>query len=294
MENAVTPKLFRINTGSCNGCDVEFVATVFVGKYKVDTLGLELTQTAQEANMLLVTGPLTAKSESFLLDTLSNISKPFVVLSTGTCSVSGGIFRDSYAIYGPLDKHVTVDVNIAGCPPRPQAIAEGIAQGISILQRKVGGEENPSVLDTIFTDFVAPESFRGKITLNEKLCTGCRTCETVCPANAIRVTENAEGFTHTVWHSTCCYCGNCGYYCPTGAISNTNDFGTIHAQEDKFKHTHVARIKFNRCERCDKKYIRASSSLIEKSFTDSTESTDEIRSVCPECRKELTFERLYV
>ena len=297
MSNTLIPKLFRVNTGSCNGCDVEFVSTMFVSKYKMASFGIELPTTAAEANMLLVTGPLTVRSKPFLIKTLSEIKQPFVVVNAGTCSVSCGIFRDSYPVCGPVDKYTTVDVTIAGCPPRPQAIAEGIAKGIEILTKKVEGKgkqnKQKQKTEKIFKDFTVPETFRGKIRVDATICTACRTCEVVCPAGAIKISEDEKGFTHTVWHNSCCYCGSCAYYCPSGAIRNTDDFSTVRTQDEKYSHIAVSRIEYSRCDRCDKKYIRASSPILRKTFSNRTEHGDIIEIMCPDCRKELTFERLY-
>jgi len=288
----VIPKLFRINTGSCNGCDVEFVATAFVEKFQIDTLGVELTEEVSDANLLLITGPLTARSESFLKDALRKLKKPFVVVGVGTCSVSCGIFRDSYAINGPLDKFVEVDVNVAGCPPRPQSIAEGIAKGVKVLEQKVNGESIPKTIDTIFKDFSAPENFRGRVSLNEEMCTACRTCEIVCPSNAIQISETKNGFVHKIWHNSCCYCGNCTYFCPTDAIFSTNDFHTAKLQSEKFEDVHIGYIDYKKCSHCGDEYMPPSKGLLEKAYIyDNVTKLNE--KICPKCRKEANFKRMY-
>jgi Ni,Fe-hydrogenase III small subunit/ferredoxin len=292
MEQTVKPRLFRINTGSCNGCDVEFVATAFVPKFHLEELGIELVERIEDANMLLITGPMTARSQAFFEEAVSKVKPPYVVVGVGTCSVTTGIFRDSYAIYGPLDKYIDVDVNVAGCPPRPQAIAEAIAQGVEILQYKLLDQPMPKKLETIFTDFEAPESYRGRVSLDAQKCTACRTCETVCPSGAIKITKTLEGYEHTIWHNTCCFCGNCAYYCPTGAIFTTNDFHTVQRQEEKYLDTHVALIPFHECEECGKNFIPATTALIERAYPNA-EVPEMLTNSCPECRKRITFERCY-
>lgn len=52
----VVPKLFRINTGSCNGCDVEFMPTILVEKFGVSTLGVEMVEDIKDANIIAITG----------------------------------------------------------------------------------------------------------------------------------------------------------------------------------------------------------------------------------------------
>jgi Ni,Fe-hydrogenase III small subunit len=132
-----SPFLFRVNTGSCNGCDVELATTAMIPRYDVERLGCRYTGTPKHADILLVTGPITARSKKYLLRVLDEIPNPFVVVAIGTCAVSCGIFRDSYAIEGPLDKYIEVDVYVPGCPPRPQAIIDGVAKAIEIWKEKI-------------------------------------------------------------------------------------------------------------------------------------------------------------
>jgi len=132
-----SPFLFRINTGSCNGCDVELATTAMIPRYDVERLGCRYTGSPKHADILLVTGPITARSKPYLLEVLDELPNPFVVVAIGTCPTSCGIFRDSYAIEGPLDKYVKVDVNVPGCPPRPQAIIDGVAKALEIWKQKI-------------------------------------------------------------------------------------------------------------------------------------------------------------
>ncbi len=288
----IIPKVFRINTGSCNGCDVEFVATAFVDKFHIESLGVELVEDVKDSNLLVITGPLTAKSEPFLKKYLNQMKKPFVVVGVGTCSVSCGIFRDSYAINGPLDKFVEVDVNVAGCPPRPQSIAEGIAKGVKVLNQKMHGEVTPKKIDTIFQDFSAPQTFRGKMALHEGMCTGCRTCETVCPSTAIKISKTDDGFTHNIWHNSCCYCGNCAYFCPTGAIYSTNNFDTAKLSNHKYTDINIAHIEYETCTKCQEKFMPPSRGLLGKAYVHDDVNKLNAK-ICPSCRKEANFKRMY-
>ncbi len=288
----IVPKLFRINTGSCNGCDVEFVATALVEKFHIETLDIEMVEEVKDANLLVITGPLTARSESFFKDALRQVKKPFAVVGIGTCAISCGIFRDSYAINGPIDKFVEVDVNVAGCPPRPQSIAEGIAKGIKVLEQKMNGEATPKKIDSRFKDFSAPETFRGRLSLNEENCVACRTCETVCPSNAIEISKTKDGFIHKIWHNSCCYCGNCAYFCPTGAIFTTNNFDTAKLQNEKFSDVNIGYIHYSTCSNCQEKYIAPTKGLLNKAYNENNiKKLNE--KICPKCRKEANFKRIY-
>ena len=132
-----SPWLYRINAGSCNGCDVELATTALIPRYDVERLGCEYCGTPKHADIVLITGPLTARIKDKVLQVYQEIPDPKVTVAVGICPISGGVFRDSYAIEGPIDKYIDVDVNIPGCPPRPQAILEGIAMAIEIWKQRL-------------------------------------------------------------------------------------------------------------------------------------------------------------
>ncbi|MBO1273375.1 hypothetical protein J3L11_17190 [Shewanella sp. 4t3-1-2LB] len=132
-----SPWLYRINAGSCNGCDVELATTALIPRYDVERLGCQYCGTPKHADIVLITGPLTARVKEKVLQVYQEIPEPKITVAVGICPISGGVFRDSYAIEGPIDKYMKVDVNIPGCPPRPQAIIEGIALAIEIWKQRL-------------------------------------------------------------------------------------------------------------------------------------------------------------
>ena len=62
--------------------------------------------------------------------------EPKVVVAVGICACTGGVFKDCYNIKGGVDTIIPVDVYVPGCAARPQAIIDGVAQALEILQRK--------------------------------------------------------------------------------------------------------------------------------------------------------------
>ncbi len=132
-----SPWLFRINTGSCNGCDVELATTALIPRFDVERLGCKYTGSPKHADIVLITGPVTARSENYLKRMLVEIPEPRVIVAIGICAISGGVFKDSYSIRGPVDKYVDVDVNVSGCPVRPQSILDGVAKAIEIWKEKI-------------------------------------------------------------------------------------------------------------------------------------------------------------
>ncbi len=132
-----SPWLYRINAGSCNGCDVELATTACIPRYDVERLGCQYCGSPKHADIVLITGPLTIKVKEKVLRVYQEIPEPKVTVAVGICPISGGVFRDSYAIAGPADSYLPVDVNVPGCPPRPQAIIEGIAMAIDIWRQRI-------------------------------------------------------------------------------------------------------------------------------------------------------------
>jgi membrane-bound hydrogenase subunit mbhJ len=136
-----SPWLFRINAGSCNGCDVELATTALIPRFDVERFGCRYCGSPRHADVVLITGPVTLKMRDKVLKLWDEIPNPKVTVAVGICPISGGVFRDSYSLAEPLDHLIPVDVNVPGCPPRPQAILEGVVLAKKIWMRKLGIEE---------------------------------------------------------------------------------------------------------------------------------------------------------
>ena len=130
-----SPWIFHINAGSCNGCDIELVS-VLTPRYDAERLGFRLTGTPRQADIVVVSGPITLQTRDRLVRTLAQVPEPFCVVSLGSCPRSGNVFKGSYAIDGPLEKYVHVDVSVGGCAPKPEAIMAALAQAAEILAEK--------------------------------------------------------------------------------------------------------------------------------------------------------------
>jgi Ni,Fe-hydrogenase III small subunit len=80
--------------------------------------------------MLLVTGPVSRHMEVALKRTYDATPDPKLVVAIGDCGCTGGIFGESYASLGRVSNVIPVDVTVAGCPPTPYAIMQGILTAI--------------------------------------------------------------------------------------------------------------------------------------------------------------------
>lgn len=130
---ANSPWLVHYNSGSCNGCDIEILATL-TPRYDLERLGIKLQGSPRHADVLVVTGPVTRQSKERLQRIYEQMPEPKFVVAVGTCSISGGVFHNCYNILGGVDAAIPVDVYIPGCPPRPEAVINGVALLLKQLQ----------------------------------------------------------------------------------------------------------------------------------------------------------------
>ena len=119
----------QVDAGSCNGCELEIHA-LNNPVYNCERFGIHFTASPRFADLLLVTGPVTRNMEIALRRTYAATPTPKLVVAVGDCGCTGGIFGESYASLGGVDKVIPVDASIAGCPPTPTALLDGILRSI--------------------------------------------------------------------------------------------------------------------------------------------------------------------
>jgi Ni,Fe-hydrogenase III small subunit len=130
-----SPWLYHVNSGACNGCDIELVACL-TPRYDVEQLGIRLQGSPRHADILVISGPVTRNSLEALQTVCAQVLEPKAVVALGSCPASGNVFAGSPVVVGPLDRYLPVDVYVPGCPPRPDAIIEGILRAVDLLAEK--------------------------------------------------------------------------------------------------------------------------------------------------------------
>jgi membrane-bound hydrogenase subunit mbhJ len=130
-----SPWLFHLNSGSCNGCDIEIVAAL-TPRYDAEQLGVRLEGSPRHADILCVTGPVTKNAVCAIKTVYGQVCGPKAVVAIGSCPATTNVFIDSRTLDGPLSKHTPVDVFVPGCPPRPDAIIQGVAKAAEILAER--------------------------------------------------------------------------------------------------------------------------------------------------------------
>ena len=127
-----SPWVYRINAGSCNGCDIE-VAPCFSPRYDGEQIGALLQGSPKHADILLISGPITLRTRDMVKDVYQQIPSPKAVIALGSCPASGNVFSGSPTIVGSAELVIPVDLYVPGCPPRPQAILEAIQTAAKML-----------------------------------------------------------------------------------------------------------------------------------------------------------------
>src|SRR6202012_5751116 len=141
MEAAAQRRLGRslairhVNTGSCNGCELELRAlrSVF---YDLEQYGLRFVESPRHADVLLVTGPLKRHLRGAVGAARGATPEPKWGVAVGDCAVDGGVFKGSYAVLGGTGLSIPVDLTIGGCPPSPARILAGLR---ALLEANAGG-----------------------------------------------------------------------------------------------------------------------------------------------------------
>jgi len=120
----------EVDAGSCNGCELEIHA-LNNAFYDLERFGLRFVASPRHADVLLVTGPVTRNMAEALLRTYNATPDPKWVVAVGACAKDGGVFAGSYAVTGGVSAVVPVDLHIAGCPPTPTQLLQGL---LSLLE----------------------------------------------------------------------------------------------------------------------------------------------------------------
>ncbi|MEM5812702.1 MAG: NADH-quinone oxidoreductase subunit B family protein [Candidatus Aenigmatarchaeota archaeon] len=126
--------ILPFNSGGCNGCAIELLSCISP-RSDVERFGIVAKGSPRHADVLVVDGPVTTKMKERLLRVYHQMPEPKMVVALGSCTASNGVFDGCYNVCGPLDRIIPVDVWVPGCPPRPEAIIQGILKAMEKIER---------------------------------------------------------------------------------------------------------------------------------------------------------------
>lgn len=130
-----SPWVVHYDASSCNGCDIEILACL-MPTFDVERLGIINAGNPKHADIFLVSGSVNEANKEVIQNIYNQMPDPKIVIAVGICACTGGIFADCYNVSGGIDKILPVDVYVPGCAARPEAIIEGVAKGLAILEEK--------------------------------------------------------------------------------------------------------------------------------------------------------------
>jgi NADH-quinone oxidoreductase subunit B len=126
--------LFPLHWGlAC--CAIEFAAA-FGARWDAERFGVVPRSSPRQCDLMIVNGTVTWKVAHKLITLYEQMPEPKWVIAMGNCATGGGPFRTAYSVVPGVDKLVPVDVYIAGCPPRPEALLDGILRLEQLIRER--------------------------------------------------------------------------------------------------------------------------------------------------------------
>ncbi len=124
-------KLRVVSAGGCNACeaDVNVLGTVV---FDLGRFGIQYVASPRHADGLLITGPVSENMKLALQKTYEAVPAPKIVIAVGACAISGGPYVGHEEAHDGADSVVPVDLYVAGCPPHPFTILDGL---LGVLDR---------------------------------------------------------------------------------------------------------------------------------------------------------------
>lgn len=112
----------------CTGCGAIELPPAMTSRFDMERLGISPMVSPRQADILLITGYVSVKTLKRVVLTYEQMGSPKYVIGICSCTVNGGMYWQSYATAKKLNDYMPVDLYIAGCMPRPEAVITGLRQ----------------------------------------------------------------------------------------------------------------------------------------------------------------------
>jgi NADH-quinone oxidoreductase B subunit len=120
----------------CTGCGAVELPPAMTSRFDMERLGIQPMVTPRQADILLVTGYVSVKTLKRVILTYEQMAAPKYVIGICSCTVNGGMYWQSYATAKKLNDYMPVDMYIAGCMPRPEAVIAGLRALIENIKHR--------------------------------------------------------------------------------------------------------------------------------------------------------------
>jgi len=114
--------------GFGTGCGSIEIPPLVTPRFDMFRYGVQMRATPRQSNAFIISGYLSVKTLKRVIRSYEQMPSPKYVIALGSCTINGGMYYDSYSTINRLDKYIPVDVYIAGCMPRPEALLAGFAE----------------------------------------------------------------------------------------------------------------------------------------------------------------------
>lgn len=160
--SSVWPMMFGL---AC--CAIEMICTA-TSRFDFSRFGMEIMRPSpRQADLMIVAGTVTKKMIPQIVRLYNQMPEPKYVLAMGSCASGGGPFKEGYNVVSGVDEYVPVDVYVAGCPPTPQALLNGLialqklidTQSIKTVRWYRKGSEEPLPVPVLGPDLMDPRKF---------------------------------------------------------------------------------------------------------------------------------------